>query len=97
MLTANNSCRKDPDVADESWRKSDHERRLEAQERQRDDEKQVNFWLDPNVSPAAGTRLSEKSAEELAQIRAAAGEVHRASKNASTTAAYLRSRLDNGR
>jgi hypothetical protein len=80
-------------VADETWRKSDDERRLEAGERQRDDAELVKFWLDPNVSPAAGTGLSEKSAEELAQIREAAGEVDRASNNPSVTANYLRNKL----
>lgn len=80
-------------MADESWRKTDHERRLEARERQSDDAELVKFWLDPNVSPAPGQGLSEKSAEELAQIRAAAGEIDRASNNASVTANYLRNKL----
>jgi hypothetical protein len=85
-------------VADESWRTSDHERLLEARERQIDDAELVKFWLDPNVSPAAGTGLSEKSAEELTQIREAAGEVQRSGKNTSVTANYLRNKLDgNGR
>jgi hypothetical protein len=77
-------------VADE--RKSDHERRLEAGERQRDDKELVDFWLNPDITPAAGTGLSEKSAEELAQIRAAATEVDRAG-NKGVTADYLRQKL----